>query len=348
MTPSLLASITSYKDYFLVISGTYGDRVLTVLDRELGIVSELDFSGVQMWEEAFHIDEAASKVLISVTTSDTFPIESKTYQGFHTLWYELNETADGFQLDQIDQWERSDIKYIKSKPDGDERVWVCLRDLSALNQLGNWLPRTSIGIAYTTGLEVPEFKYAQSNEHNYLSQSFDFEVTASDILLSGIGRVSHDVPTLVRISRNRKNMEFLQVDLPLRKNHEFRDTVFKRVNGQLFAYFWIVATGSCKKYRFEIYAIEINDRLSQSTFIKALDADFAHPFRWNNSGKVAFNVGMGKSPCLVGRIGDKGVITDIEELEVARPVHISDSDEIVALLDDGDKGMITMPAGKSS
>ena len=346
MTPSLFVDMTSYKDYFLLVSGTYGDRVLTVLDRELGIVSEHEFSGIEMWGEEFHLDEAATKVLISVTTTDTFPLESNTYQGFHTLWYELNETADGFQLNQIDQWERSDIKYIKSKPDGDERVWVCLRDLSTLNHLGNRMPRTSIGIAYTTGLEVPEFEYTQSNEHNYLSQSFDFEVTPSDILLSGIGTIAHDVPTLVRISRNRKNMEFLEVDLPLRRNHEFRDTVIKRVSGQLFAYFWIIATGSSKKYRFEIYAIEINDRLSQSTFIKALDADYAHPFHWNNSGKVAFRIGQGESPCLLGRIGDKGVITDIEELEVARPVHISDSDEVVALLDNGNKGMITMSAGK--
>ena len=346
MTPSLFVDMTSYKDYFLLISGAYGNRVLTVLDRELGIVSEHEFSGIEMWEEEFHIDEAASKVLISVTTSETFPIESKTYQGFHTLWYELNETVDGFQLNQIDQWERSDIKQIKSKPDGDERVWVCLRDLSALNQLGNRMPRTSFGIARTSGLEVPEFEYAQSNEHNYLSQNFDFEVTPSDILLSGIGTISHDVPTLLRISRDRKNMEFFEVDLPLKKLHNFRDTVIKRADDRLYAYFWITSDEYCKKYRFEIYAVDINERLSKSTFTKALEADFAHPFRWNNSGKVAFKVGMGESPCLLGRIGDKGVITDIEELEVARPVHLSDSDEVVALLDNGNKGMITMPAGR--
>ncbi len=346
MTPSLLVDITSYKDYFLVISGARANRVLTVLDKELRFIFEEEFAGVDMWEAGFHIDETASQVLITVTTSETFPLESTIYQGFNTLWYKLSETADGFRLDQIDQWERSDIKFIKSKPDGDERIWVCLRDLNAINQLGNKGKRTSFGIAKTSGLEIPEFKYVQSNEHNYLSQSFDFEVTASDILLSGIGRISHDVPTLVRISRNRKNMEFYEVGLPLKKLHNFRDTVIKRVDDRLYAYFWITSDEYCKKYRFEIYAVEINERLSQSTFIKALDADFAHPFHWNESGKVAFTIGQGESPCLVGRIGDKGAITDIEELQVARPVLITDSDEVVALIDNGNKGMITMPAGK--
>ena len=86
MSPDLLVETVKYKNYFLVISGIYGGRILTVLDNQLNKVSEHDFSGIQMWDEEFHIDEESSKILISVTTTETFPLENKKYQGFPLSW----------------------------------------------------------------------------------------------------------------------------------------------------------------------------------------------------------------------------------------------------------------------
>jgi len=109
MSPNLLVQTVKYKNYFLVISGIYGGRKLTVLDNQLNEISEYDFSGIQMWGEEFHIDEENSKILISVITTETFILESYKYQGYNTLWYELNENSDGFKLELVDKWNKSDI-----------------------------------------------------------------------------------------------------------------------------------------------------------------------------------------------------------------------------------------------
>lgn len=337
MTPDLLANITTYKDYFLVISGAYGNRVLSILDRELKIVSEHYFTGIQMWEEDFHIDEKNSRILISVTITETFPLESKRYQGFNTLWYELDETSKGFQLKQIDKWEKSDIRSVKSKVFQGKRIWVCMRDLNFISQTGNKGQNEIIGIAQTSTLEIPKFEYSASIQHSYLSHNFDFEVTSTDILISGIGNYSNDAPTLIRINRSKKNMEFIELDIPLKKLHNFHATVLKKVNNQIFAYYWTTSSEYCKKYVFEIYSVKIKDKLYDSSFVKALDSDYAHSFNWNNNGKVAYRTDKGETPCLLGEIGDDGQIIKLKEFECAVPILINDSDIILGLIDERKK-----------
>lgn len=334
MKPDLLANITTYKDYFLVISGAYGNRILSILDRELRIVSEHDFTGIQMWAEDFHIDETNSRILISVTITETFPLESKKYQGFNTLWYELTETSKGFQLQKIGKWEKSDIRSIKSKLFQGERIWVCMRDINFIKETGNKGRNEIIGIAQTSNLEIPKFDYSAIIQDSYLSHNFDFEITSTDILFSGIGNISNDTPTLIKINRSTKYINFLELDIPLKKLHNFHDTVIKKVNNQMFAFYWITSSEYCKKYVFEIYSAKISDEISDSTFVKALDSYYAHSFQWNNKGKVIYRTDKGETPCILGEIGDNGQIIKLNEFEIADPILINDSDLILGLINE--------------
>lgn len=43
MTVDLISNITRYKDYYLVISGIYSDKSITVLDKDLKTISSHPF-----------------------------------------------------------------------------------------------------------------------------------------------------------------------------------------------------------------------------------------------------------------------------------------------------------------
>ncbi|WNB18686.1 hypothetical protein [Marivirga arenosa] len=333
MSPDLLVDTVKYKNYFLVISGIYGGRTLTVLDNQLQEISEHDFTGIQMWDEEFHIDEENSKILISVITTETFPLESKKYQGFNTLWYELKEKSGTFKLELIDKWEKSDIKGIKSKIHNGERTWVALRELNYISQTGNKGKNSFIGIAQSSQLEIPTFEYSVSNQHSHLSQNFDIELTDKDIFISGIGSIAKDTPTILRIARNRKNMEFIELDIPLKKLHNFNDTVIKKINNQLFAYFWTTSSEYCKKYVFEIFTVRVMKSLDESTFEKAIDSDYVHTFTWSKNG-VAYKTDKGSTPCRLGRIDTSGKIVQTEELETSHPELLTETGELIVAADD--------------
>jgi len=336
MSPDLLVQTVKYKNYFLVISGIYGGRTLTVLDNQLNKVSEHDFSGIQMWDVEFHIDEENSKILISVITTETFPLESKKYQGFNTLWYELKEKSGAFDLELIDKWAKSDIKGIKSRTHNGERTWVALRELNYISQTGNKGKNSFIGIAQYTNLEVPKFEYSISNQHSHLSKNFDIELRNKNIFISGIGSISNDTPTILRISKDRKNMEFIELDIPLKKLHNFHDTVIKKIGKELFAYFWITSSEYCKKYTFELYSVNLQESLSDSTFLKAIESNYVHSFAWS-SGRVAYKTDKGSTPCKIGKIDETGKIIKLEELEVSHPKLLTDSGDLIATTDDRKK-----------
>lgn len=333
MSPDLLVDTIKYKNYFLVISGIYGGRTLSVLDEQLNKISEHEFSGIQMWEEEFHIDEENSKVLISVTTTETFPLESKKYQGYNTLWYELKETSQGFNLELIDKWEKSDIKAIKSKVHNGERTWVALRELNYISPTGNKGRSSLIGVAQNNQLDVPKFEFSASNQHSHLSQNLDIELTDNNIFVSGIGSIANDTPTILRIARDRKNMEFIELDIPLKKLHNFHDTVIKKINNQLFAYFWTTSSEYCKKYVFEIYTVRIMKCLAESTYEKAIDSDYVHTFAWSKTG-VAYKTEKGSTPCRLGKIDNNGKIVQTEELETSHPELLTETDELIVASDD--------------
>ena len=333
MSPDLLVETVKYKNYFLVISGIYGGRTLTVLDNQLNKISEHDFSGIQMWDEEFHIDEESSKILISVITTETFPLESKKYQGFNTLWYELKEKSGAFDVELIDKWEKSDIKGIKSRIHNGERTWIALRELNYISQTGNKGKNSFIGIAQNINLEVPKFQYSVSNQHSQLSQNFDIELSDKDIFISGIGSISNDTPTILRIAKNRKNMEFIELDIPLKKLHNFHDTVIKKIGEELFAYFWITSSEYCKKHTFELYSVNLREPLSDSIFLKAIESDYVHSFAWSSSG-VAYKTDKGSTPCRIGKIDETGKIIELEELEISHPKLLTESGELIGTTDD--------------
>ncbi|MCB0669138.1 MAG: hypothetical protein KDC80_25115 [Saprospiraceae bacterium] len=286
-----------------------------------------------MWGEEFHIDEGSSKILISVITSETFPIESKTYQGYNTLWYELKETNQGFNMELIDKWNKSDIKAIRSKVHNGERIWVALRELNYISSSGNKGRSSFIGVAKNNQLEIPQFEFSNSNQHSHLSQNFDIELTDKEIFISGIGSVVNDTPTILRIAKDRKSMEFIELDIPLMKLHNFHDTVIKKIDNQFFAYFWTTSSEYCKKYTFEIFAVRLKQSLANSTYEKAFESDYIHSFTWSNNA-VAFKTNTGKTPCRLGKIDIHGRIVQTEELEISDPKLLTNEGEVIVLSDD--------------
>lgn len=328
MSPDLLVKTVKYKKYFLVISGIYDGRKLTVFDNQLNKINELDFDGIQMWAEEFHIDEEKSKILISVITTETFPLESKKYQG-----YELKEISGDFALVLVDKWEKSDIKGIKSKVHNGERTWVALRELNYISQTGNKGKNSFIGVAKSTNFEVPNFEYSVSNQHSHLSQNFDIELTEKNIFVSGIGSIANDTATILRLSRNRKNMEFIELDIPLKKLHNFHDSVIKKIGNQLLAYFWITSSEYCKKYTFELYSVNLKESLSDCTFLQAIKSDYVHSFAWSSNG-VAYKIGKGSTPCRLGNISESGEIIEFEELEIVHPQLLTESGELIGTTED--------------
>ena len=333
MSPNLLVQTVKYKNYFLVISGIYGGRKLTVLDNQLNEISEYDFSGIQMWGEEFHIDEENSKILISVITTETFILESYKYQGYNTLWYELNENSDGFKLELVDKWNKSDIKAIKSKVQNGVRTWVALREFNFVSQTRNKEKKSLIGIAENNKLEIPKFVFSESNQYSYLSQNFDIELTDKEIYISGIGSLANDTPTILRIVRNQKNMEFIELDIPLKKNHNFHNTVFRRINNRLIAYFWTTSNEYCKKYTFEVYSVMVNEPLSDSTYKKAIKSDYVHSFAWSNKA-VVYKTNKGSTVCRLGKIGKNGEIIELAKLEIVHPQLLTECGELIATNDD--------------
>ena len=90
ISADLISHIIRFKNHYLFINGIYGGKTLSITNRELKITQEFEFEKIQMWGADFHLDEENNTCLISVVTTETYPLESRTYQGFSTHWYRLD------------------------------------------------------------------------------------------------------------------------------------------------------------------------------------------------------------------------------------------------------------------
>ena len=346
MTTDLLTSIVGFKNYFLVVSGSSGQQTLTILDERLHQISEHEFSGIDIWTVDFHVDEGNSKVLLSVVTTETIKENKRRYQGYNTLWFELKESSAEFELTLLETWEKSNIKAFKSKWYSDRRVWISLRESTTFNSNGGKERVEHIGLASHKILGIPRFEYADDLQHTYLSHHMDFEINDDDIFISSIGTLSANVPTIIKINQSQQSIAFIKVDIPIKKRHQLHQTVLKRIDNELVAYFWITSSEYAKKYVFEIYAVKVDRNLPKSTFIKVLDSEYCHSFTWSDR-KVVYKTGEGSTPCKLGLISSNGKIIQIGEFEQSHPLLLTDSDLLIALSDDRKK-LITIEVGDKS
>ena len=101
MDVSLISGITSFCNHYLVISGIYGSKTVSVLNPDVEIVCEFPIEGISVWGHDFHVQEATKTALISVITTDTANKDSIDYQGFSTHWYLLSFSGDLNCIDRV-------------------------------------------------------------------------------------------------------------------------------------------------------------------------------------------------------------------------------------------------------
>lgn len=329
MKIDLISDSIKHNEYFVIMHGTYSGKKLSVLNNDLNLITEFPFEGIEVWDSNFHTLKTDSNILISITATGTYPLESKKYQGYSTLWFRLNLSDSNFSLDKIDEWDRSDIRAIKSKNIDGQLYWIGLRDLNFINQRGNIGRRTLIGFTETDKLEIPEFNFTEVMQHSHLYHDFDFTVHNKEITLSAIAEITNSVPTILRFSKDFKNQSFTKLEIPLRKLHNFLSTKIVSKEDKLLGYFWTSSSEQCKKYFFELYVAEINLDLKNSIVQKAIDEEYVHSFKWNNS-IVAYKVGDQSAPCKLGAISENGIIKEFLEIENSNPILLSNNNELIS------------------
>ena len=64
MDTNLILHIDQFQNHYLIISGIYSNKTLSILDRNLNQVKEFEFKNIQLWGADFHHIES-TKILIS-------------------------------------------------------------------------------------------------------------------------------------------------------------------------------------------------------------------------------------------------------------------------------------------
>lgn len=339
MTPDLISNVAKYKDYYLFISGIYGNKVLSILDKELNILSEHKFEGISIWGADFHIDDNKSKILISVITTDIFPIENSTYQGFNTLWYEVEECNQDFRLILVETLEKSNITRIKSKVIKGVWYWVALRQMHFITHkkgIQSYRCILSFNISDNI-LDIPKFNNAHGL-NRAIDTNFDFTFIENSYYLSTIGKHGGDTPTLLRINQEKRYVELIELDIPLKKLHDFESTKLINIHGKLYSYFWISSQEHCKKYQFEMYKVDINrDSLMQCHFNRVIDSESVHEVVWSDYNIVSYKKNYNENKKYIAEVSSTGELTEITLFEGWFPIFIEDNGNIICLNEKRDK-----------
>jgi hypothetical protein len=338
MSPDLISNVTKYKDNYLIISGVYGDKTLSILDKELNTLSEHKFEGISMWGADFHIDENNLKILISVITTDTFPIETINYQGFNTLWYEVVDCKEGFRLTLIETLGKSNITRVQSKFIDGKRYWVALRQMHFITHTGVKTYRSILNFAISENLEaIPKFGNPYGL-NRAIDSNFDFTYIDNNYYLSIIGKHGGDVPTILRINRINRYIEYIELDIPLKKLHDFESTKLLNIEGKLYSYFWINSQERSKTYKFEMYKVDINrNSLMQCSFKRIIDSNFVHEVVWSDYNRVSYKKVYNENKKYIAEATNTGELTEIAFYEGWFPIFFADNNNIICLNEKRDK-----------
>jgi hypothetical protein len=338
METNLISHIAKYKDYYLFISGIYSDKTLSVLDKELNILSEHKFDGITMWGADFHIDEDRTKILISVVTTDVFPIENSTYQGFNTLWYEVVGCGHDSKLLLKETLEKSNITRIQSKLIDGIRYWVALRQMHFITHTGVKTYRSILNFAISDDLlAIPKFGDAHGL-NRAVDSNFDFTFVDNNYYLSLIGKHGGEVPTILRINRIYRYIEYIELNIPLKKLHDFESTKLLNIDGKLYCYFWINSQERCKTYKFEMYKVDIDrNSLFQCSFKRIIDSNFVHEITWNENNRVGYKKVFNENKKYIAEVSSEGELNEISFFESWFPIFFGDHGNIICINEKRDK-----------
>ncbi|MBU2994919.1 hypothetical protein KO500_00640 [Cellulophaga baltica] len=330
MTLNLISHIEQFNNHYLIISGYSGNYTLSVLDKTLKIITEFSFDNVDIWNANFHIDE--NKVLISIATTETFKNENTKYQGFNTLWYEvyfkksiLSKQKIIFQ--HIETWTQSDFTSIKSYRDKNLRYWVGLKQ----NKKKFKERRTFMNFATTSDLK----QLPQLNKpilvHNSAKHKFDFIVSEENLFISIISEKC----TLIKTNSKGENIQLQELNIPLKKLHEYADCRLVEIENKVFSYFWTTSQEYSKKYQFELFGTEnLKDNFYSGKILKLIDSDFVHSVTWNKPEIVSYKKVFEESKKYYSEINENGKLINEKIIENVTPIHFGFDNDLICFSTD--------------
>lgn len=330
MDLSLISNIENFKNHYLIISGIYSDKKLSILNRELNQIDEFEFSNIQLLGADFHKEE--NYCLISVYTTHTTQLTNWKYQGYSTHWYKLEYKLRKFHLEKIDIWESSDIKRIKSYTFNNTIHWIAIRQLNYQYQKERLAKRAIINIdKQTEKLGIPNLNKSIFVTDN-LERFFDVLIYEDKIYLSTISLGAPSKCRIIKINLNNTSTLIQDFEVPIRKLHHYQSSKLIRKSENIYAYFWTTSHEPSKKYQFEIYKTEnLNSEQINNQTERIIESEFTHAIIWDESGKLSYRREQESNKKYYCEIDSNGKAINEHEIEDWFPIHFGIETDIVCL-----------------
>lgn len=335
MKIDLISHIEEFGNNYLVISGIYGGKTLSILNESLDVVQEFEIPGIELWGADFHISEVQNKVLISIYSTHTTKLSNWKYQGFTTHWYELKRIKDEFSFSKIITWERSDIRRVKSVQIDNSFHWIAFRDLNYQHQKERTGKKTAINhVSNQIELCVPEFNSSVLIT-KHLDHNFDLLIDNENIYLSTISFGAPDKCGLIKIDKNNETTLIQYFDVPLRKLHHYQSNRIVKIEENIFAYFWTTSHESSKKYQFEIHqTVNLNQSTISKSTSRLVDSDFTYGIIWNKPKTISYRKAYKSNTKYVAELDPQGKIQNEESIENWFPIHIGLENDLICVSED--------------
>lgn len=331
----LISHIKEFKGHYLVISGIYSDKTISILNRSLNIIKEFKISSISVWGADFHISESESKVLISIYSTHTNKLTNWKYQSFNTHWFELRQVNSEFFFDHIETWEKSDIRRIKTVQTENSRHWIALRDLNYQHQKERKGKKSIINYERSPlELEIPKLNSSVlSTEH--LDHNFDLLVNKDELYLSTISIGAPDKCGLIRLNLENETTLIQYFKVPLRKLHHYLSTRIVKNENKIFAYYWTTSHESSKKYQFEIYQTQnLNQSALSNQTERLVNSDFTYGIIWNKPNIISYRKEKDSEVKIVSELNSDGRINNERTIENWFPIHIGIDNDLICVSKD--------------
>ncbi len=331
----LISHIEEFKEHYLVISGIYSDKSLTILNRSLSIVQEFKIPEISVWGADFHISDSENKALISIYSTHTNQLTNWKYQSFNTHWFELRFRNNKFYFELIDSWEKSDIRRIKTIHTENSRHWIALRDLNYQHQKEAKGKNSIINYEHSSSeLKVPELKLSIFST-KFLDHNFDVLVENEEIYLSTISFGAPDKCGVIKLNLENDTTIIQYFDVPLRKLHHFLSNRIVKFEDQIFAYYWTTSHESSKKYQFEIYQTKnLNQPCISKSTERLVNSDFTYGIIWNKPNVISYRKEQDSNFKYIGVLNSAGKIEKEKSIENWFPIHIGFENDLICVSKD--------------
>ncbi|AWV98360.1 hypothetical protein [Arcticibacterium luteifluviistationis] len=332
MDTNLISHIEQFQNHYLIISGIYSNKTLSILDGNLNQVKEYKFENIQIWGADFHHIES-TKILISVYTTHTTELKNWKYQGFNTHWFEIEINHNQFSFTKLTIWEKSDIRRILSYEYNNSLNWVALRDLNYQHQREKTGKKSVINFETQTNQKsIPELK-TSILVTKYLDLNADILVHNDELYLSAISLGAPYKCNLFKFNFENDTTLIQNFDVPLYKWHHYLSNKLVIKNNQIFAYYWTTShEPPSPKYKFEIYKTgNLNSSVISKETERLIESEFTHAIIWNNPDILAYRKDNESNRKYFSEIDSNGFAVNERHIEDWFPIHFGYDSDMICL-----------------